>query len=77
METCQEYIVASIGTLKAGAALMPMTLDSPESLLRAIVAGSRPKVVVTKSRYLPKLDGLAVLLLSDYVLINCLAKMSA
>ena len=38
METCPEYIVASIGTLKAGAAFMPMGLDSPEPLLRAIVA---------------------------------------
>ena len=59
METCQEYIVASIGTLKAGAAFMPMALDSPEPLLRAIVAESQPKVVVTKSRYLSKLDGFA------------------
>ena len=59
METCLEYIVASIGTLKAGAAFMPMALDSPEPLLRAIVAESQPKVVVTKSRYLSKLDGFA------------------
>ena len=59
METCREYIVASIGTLKAGAAFMPMALDSPEPLLRAIVAESQPKVVVTKSRYLSKLDGFA------------------
>ena len=57
METCLEYIVASIGTLKAGAAFMPMALDSPEPLLRAIVAESQPKVVVTKSQYLSKLDG--------------------
>ena len=59
METCREYIVASIGTLKAGAAFMPMALDSPEPLLRAIVAESQPKVVVTKSQYLSKLDGFA------------------
>ena len=59
METCPEYIVASIGTLKAGAAFMPMALDSPEPLLCAIVAESQPKVVVTKSRYLSKLDGFA------------------
>ena len=59
METCPEYIVASIGTLKAGAAFMPMDFDSPEPLLRAIVAESQPKVVVTKSRYLSKLDGFA------------------
>ena len=57
METCPEYIVASIGALKAGAAFMPMALDSPEPLLRAIVAESQPKVVVTKSRYLSRLDG--------------------
>ena len=59
METCPEYIVASIGTLKAGAAFMPMALDSPQPLLCAIVAESQPKVVVTKSRYLSKLDGFA------------------
>ena len=57
METCPEYIVASIGALKAGAVFMPMDLDSPEPLLRAIVAESQPKVVVTKSRYLSRLDG--------------------
>ncbi|MCE2458633.1 MAG: AMP-binding protein, partial [Dehalococcoidia bacterium] len=57
METCPEYIVASIGTLKAGGAFMPMDLDSPEPLLRAIVAESQPKVVVTKSPHLSRLDG--------------------
>ncbi len=57
METCPEYIVASIGTLKAGAAFMPMALDSPEPVLRAIVAESQPKVMVTKSRHLSRLDG--------------------
>ena len=56
METCSEYIVASMGTLKAGAAFMPMPLDSPESLLRAIVAESQPRVVVTKAQYLSRLS---------------------
>ena len=57
METCPEYIVASIGTLKAGAAFMPMAIDSPDPVLRAIVAESQPKVVVTQSRHLSRLDG--------------------
>ncbi len=56
METCSEYIVASIGTLKAGAAFMPMTLDSPESLLRDIVTESQPKVVITKAQHLSRLS---------------------
>ena len=43
METCPEYIVASIGILKAGAAFMPMSLDSPEPQLRSIVSSSQPK----------------------------------
>ena len=56
METCPEYIVASIGTLKAGAAFMPMSLDSPEPLLRSIVSKSQPKVVITKTRHLSRLN---------------------
>ena len=55
METCPEFIVASIATLKAGAAFMPMSLDSPESLLRSIVAESQPKVVITRTRHMPSL----------------------
>ena len=43
METCAEYIVASIGTLKAGGALMPMALDSPDPILQAIVCEAQPK----------------------------------
>ena len=55
METCPEYIVASIGTLKAGAAFMPMSLDYPEPLLRAVVSESQPKVIITKERYSSRL----------------------
>ena len=56
METCSEYIIASLGALKAGAAFMPMALDSPESLLGAIVAESQPKVVITKAQHLSRLS---------------------
>ena len=56
METCPEYIVASIGILKAGAAFMPMSLDSPEPLLRAVVSESQPKVVITKARHSSRLS---------------------
>ena len=56
METCPEYIVASIGILKAGAAFMPMSLDSPETLLRSVVSESQPRVVLTKARHLSRLD---------------------
>ena len=55
METCAEYIVASIGTLKAGGALMPMALDSPDPILTAIVCEAQPKVVLTKVQHLPRL----------------------
>ena len=58
METCPEYIVASIGTLKAGAAFMPMALDSPEPQLRAILSEAQPKVVITQARYLSRLKQL-------------------
>ena len=55
MDTCPEYILASIGALKAGAAFMPISLDSPESMLRSVVSESQPKVVITKARYLSRL----------------------
>ncbi len=58
METCAEFIVASLGALKAGGAFMPMALDSPERLLRAMVAESRPRVVVTKAQHLSRLPTL-------------------
>jgi non-ribosomal peptide synthetase component F len=59
METCSEYILASIGILKAGAAFMPMGLDSPERLLHAILAESQPKVVITKAQHLSRLSEFA------------------
>ena len=56
MDTCPEYIVASIGILKAGAAFMPMSLDSPEPSLRSVVSESQPKVVITKAGYSSRLS---------------------
>ena len=56
METCPEYIVASIGTLKAGAAFMPVALDLPDSLLGTLLSESQPKVMITKARHLPRLS---------------------
>ncbi len=38
MDTCPEYILASIGALKAGAAFMPLALVSPDNLLKTILA---------------------------------------
>ena len=59
MEPCPEYIVASIGTLKAGGAFMPVALDLPDSLLGTLVSESQPKVVITKARHLPRLSKFA------------------
>ena len=56
MDTCPEYIVASIGALKAGAAFMPMAVDSPEPLLRSVVSQSQPKVIIAKERHLSRLS---------------------
>ena len=56
MDTCAEYIIGTMGTLKAGAAFMPMAVDSPEPLLRGIVAEAQPKIVLTTERYLPRLS---------------------
>ena len=56
METCPEYIVASIGTLKAGAAFMPIALDLPDSLLGTLVSESQPKVVITKGAALAETE---------------------
>ena len=55
METCPEYIIAAIATMKAGAGFMPMPLDSPDGLLGAIVSESQPKVMFTKEQHLPRL----------------------
>ena len=57
MDTCPEYIVSAIGTLKAGGAFMPMAVDSPEPLLRGMVSESQPKVVLTTEQYVPRLSG--------------------
>ena len=51
METSPEYVVACLGALKAGAAFVPLELDSPDHLLRGIVAEARPKAIVTKAQY--------------------------
>ena len=56
METCPEYIVASIGTLKAGAAFMPVALDLPDSLLGTLLSESQAKVVITKAQHLSRLS---------------------
>ena len=56
METCPEYVAASIGALKAGAAFMPIALDLPHSLLSSLVSESQAKVVITKARHLPRLS---------------------
>ena len=56
MDTCLEYIVASIGALKAGAAFMPMSLDSPEPVLRSVMSESQPKVVITKASHSSRLS---------------------
>ena len=56
METCPEYIVASIGALKAGAAFMPIALDLPDSLLGTLLSESQPKLVVTKARHLAQTE---------------------
>ena len=59
METCPEYIVASIGILKAGAAFMPVALNLPDSLLGTLVSESQSKVVITKAQHLPRLSKFA------------------
>ena len=59
METCPEYIVASMGILKAGAAFMPVSLDSPDNLLSAIVSESKPRAVITKAGHLTRLSRLS------------------
>ena len=56
MDTCREYIVATIATLRAGGAFMPVALDTPDSLLHAMLSESQPKVVLTKAQHLPRLS---------------------
>ena len=56
METCSDYVVACIGALKAGGAFMPLALDSPDNLLRNILAEAKPKVVIAKEQYFSRLS---------------------
>jgi len=56
METCPEYIVACIGALKAGAAFMPLALESPDNLLKSILAEATPRVIITNQKYLSRLN---------------------
>ncbi len=68
MDTCPEFILAAIATLKAGGAFMPIALDSPETQLRAILSQAQPKVVLTMKRHLsglPRVDGTLALPLDD------------
>ena len=55
METCSEYVVACIGALKAGAAFLPLALESPDNLLKDILDEATPRVIITKQRYLSRL----------------------
>ena len=47
METCSEYVVACIGALKAGAAFLPLALESPDNLLKDILDEATPRVIIT------------------------------
>ena len=55
MDTCPEYIIACIGALKAGAAFMPLALESPDNLLKSILAEATPRVIITKQKYISRL----------------------
>ncbi len=55
MDTCQEYIVACIGALKAGAAFMPLALESPDNLIKSIITEAIPRVIITKQKYISRL----------------------
>ena len=56
METCSDYVLSCIGVLKAGGAFMPLPLESPDNLLQTILGEAKPKVVITKERYYPRLS---------------------
>ena len=55
MEPCAAYIVACIGTLKAGGAFMPLALESPDNLLNQILEMSNPKVIITTEHQFKRL----------------------
>ncbi|NQT70309.1 MAG: amino acid adenylation domain-containing protein [Desulfobacteraceae bacterium] len=56
METSVEYVIAYIAILKAGGAYMPMDLANPDSLLEKISNEAEPKVIITKSKYVDRLN---------------------
>ena len=73
-ETCSDYIVLCTGALKAGDTFMPLAPDSPDNLLNKILEGSKPKVIITKERYLSRFssctDGLVLPIVDDRIRIG-------
>jgi len=42
--------------MKAGAAFMPLALESPDNLLKSILAEATPRVIIPKQKYFPRFD---------------------
>lgn len=60
MSSSYEYVIACLSILKAGAAFLPIPVDLPIAQISLIFADAIPKVVLSKSKFLDKLDDLQI-----------------
>ena len=59
MASSYEYICACIATLKSGAAFLPISVDLPLSQLELILEDAQPKVILSQTQFVEKLQSLS------------------
>mmetsp|Transcript_5586 Transcript_5586/g.10471 ORF Transcript_5586/g.10471 Transcript_5586/m.10471 type:complete len:1297 (+) Transcript_5586:166-4056(+) len=76
MERSNEYALAYVGILKAGAAYMPLDPAYPENLLADVLSDSEPEVVICKRSFVARLPETQAVILLDSSWEGCLTVLS-